>query len=236
MIPCGGGKDGESDWVLVRMNGVLQATGAADMSQQPDQSGPGRLSADPGVGWSRWLVDGVDGHVTCRGNGLTITDVSVDVMMTSLLTLLQAEGPGDGQRGEQTSVAVPTSSSQQQLRELLETQSGVRKTQREFRTQSQNEASLSICCSTHYTVFHFSVFLNQNSFPAAGTVTKLSDESECSLESWQIEAGISASDDGTTSRGWIWLSNLFIYFKLNFFLLVQRLKRHVFFVTKLYRP
>lgn len=84
----------------------------------------------------------------------------------------QAESSRDGQRGEQTSVSVGPSSSQHQLRELLETWSKLWQTPGEFRTQSQNETSLNTSQSHMYTFkstrsftyFNIVTFFDQSSF------------------------------------------------------------------------
>lgn len=55
----------------------------------------------------------------------------------------QAQSSGDGQRGEQTSFTLPSTSSQRQLGEQLETWRRRRQTPGKFSAQNQNEAPLS---------------------------------------------------------------------------------------------
>lgn len=74
----------------------------------------------------------------------------------------QAEGFRDGQRGEQTSIILPSPSSQHQLRELLEAWSRLWQTPGEFRTQSQNETPLSISLSHVYTYKYTRSFMYFN--------------------------------------------------------------------------
>lgn len=103
--------------------------------------------------------------------------------------LHQAKSSRDGQRGEQTSVILPSPSPQHQLRELLEAWSRLRQTPGEFRTQSQNETPLSTSLSHMYTYkytrsfmyFNIVSFFDRSSFCRSGFSLAQGAQSSCYL-------------------------------------------------------